>query len=926
MFLKNSGRIFKSDLKKLARNWVAIVIACGVALLPSLYAWINILASWDPYGNTGGVKVGIVNNDEGASIEDISINIGAELVDQLKENKKLGWTFFDSDDEGIEQCRLGKVYATIIIPEDFSGKMATLLDETPVKPQLDYYVNEKINAIAPKMTDSGASTLQKQITESFIQTVVQKVFEVLNPLGYDIDKNYDKIEKFQSLLNLVDDKLPQVSERLNNLLDKAKDGRIDISGHDDDVKYLKEVLNNAISYTNDVKADTAELKSKSAHTTAEMRSNLAGMSDALSSMENSLDSLSGTISTKKPNITSDLSSLNSSIESLNDRINKLDFDIFDDSTRAEMSGKVEQLKATLSTLSDFLGTLDDASHMMSDASDRLAKLQNIVGRLSSQIAELSKTVDDAFSDAERALEKLQDLAESIERINDSTISQAAANIDKTSPLWQQIEKTLREIKDKADNGEDTSIARIKLSTQIGNLLNKVESNHNRISGKLDDIYYELDDMQVSIKELRNFLLSADINTSALINNLHKQINSSAATLTDINNILKRSDDDTIIDFSDELNTISDKLSSLSKKISSLEESFNNTEDFEKALDATKSLCTSTKTLVNTISNAMSSSLDTKIQSFLDKANSASSDLQDLFTRSISGIDEAQEFLDKLNNNDFISVEDVEKFQNAFPEYLSDMTDVAKKIKSLSGVINLKDAANMLQNDGTAASDFFASPVELNTNKLFTVKNYGAGLTPFYTTLCLWVGTLLMGALLTTKALNADFAFTPNEEFMGKFMLFGTMALLQGFIAAMGDVFVLKVEILHPVLFVLLGMLYSLVFTSIVYTLISLFDNVGKAIGVVFLVFQIAAAGGTFPIQVTPEFFQKINKFLPFTYAINGMREAVAGVVFENLMLDIAVLLVYGAVFIALGLVLKRYANKALKKFIKQLSESGVIGH
>ena len=143
---------------------------------------------------------------------------------------------------------------------------------------------------------------------------------------------------------------------------------------------------------------------------------------------------------------------------------------------------------------------------------------------------------------------------------------------------------------------------------------------------------------------------------------------------------------------------------------------------------------------------------------------------------------------------------------------------------------------------------------------------------------------------------------------------------------MGDVFVLKVEILHPVLFVLLGMLYSLVFTSIVYTLISLFDNVGKAIGVVFLVFQIAAAGGTFPIQVTPEFFQKINKFLPFTYAINGMREAVAGVVVENLMLDIAVLLVYGAVFIALGLVLKRYANKALKKFIKQLSESGVIGH
>ena len=128
------------------------------------------------------------------------------------------------------------------------------------------------------------------------------------------------------------------------------------------------------------------------------------------------------------------------------------------------------------------------------------------------------------------------------------------------------------------------------------------------------------------------------------------------------------------------------------------------------------------------------------------------------------------------------------------------------------------------------------------------------------------------------------------------------------------------------LFVCLSMFYSLVFTGIVYTLVALLDNVGKAIGVVFLVLQIAGAGGTFPIQVTPPFFQQINKFLPFTYAINGMREAVAGIVMENLLVDILVLIVYFALFLALGLVLKRFASKSIGRFLKKLSDSGVIGH
>ena len=193
----NIGRIFMEDLWKIAKNWVAIVIVAGLAILPSLYAWINIYASWDPYGSTGGVKVAVVNLDEGSSIAGNAMNIGAEVSDSLRENDKLGWTFYDTIEEGIQVVDSGKAYAAIIIPKDFSQKMATVLDETPQKPTLEYYVNEKINAIAPKMTDSGASTIQKQITGSFVSTVTEKVFEVLNQLGITLDDEYPKIEKYK---------------------------------------------------------------------------------------------------------------------------------------------------------------------------------------------------------------------------------------------------------------------------------------------------------------------------------------------------------------------------------------------------------------------------------------------------------------------------------------------------------------------------------------------------------------------------------------------------------------------------------------------------------------------------------------------------------------------------------------------------------
>ncbi|MBQ0005492.1 MAG: YhgE/Pip domain-containing protein [Clostridiales bacterium] len=171
--------IFIRDVKRLIHNWVAVVVVIGIIILPALYAWFNIGANMDPYSKSGNIKVGVVCEDKGATSRQTGdINIGERIIDNLKKNDKLGWEFTSATeaDKGIKS---GKYYATITIPETFSKDMISFLDGNIGKPTVEYRVNEKKNAIAPKVTGTGATTLQRQINEIFMKTVSETVTEAL---------------------------------------------------------------------------------------------------------------------------------------------------------------------------------------------------------------------------------------------------------------------------------------------------------------------------------------------------------------------------------------------------------------------------------------------------------------------------------------------------------------------------------------------------------------------------------------------------------------------------------------------------------------------------------------------------------------------------------------------------------------------------
>ncbi|KAF9111325.1 hypothetical protein BGX30_007633, partial [Mortierella sp. GBA39] len=190
--------IYGRDVKNIVTNWAALVIIAGLVMLPSLYAWFNIKASWDPYGNTGDIAIAVANNDKGTTMKGQSLNLGKEVVASLKDNHKLGWRFV-SEADAMRGVRHGDYYASIIIPDNFSASIATVLSDNPTHAEILYYVNEKINAVSPKITSSGASGIIQEVSKNFVKTANGTIFKIFNELGIELQNQLPTIEKVRSL-------------------------------------------------------------------------------------------------------------------------------------------------------------------------------------------------------------------------------------------------------------------------------------------------------------------------------------------------------------------------------------------------------------------------------------------------------------------------------------------------------------------------------------------------------------------------------------------------------------------------------------------------------------------------------------------------------------------------------------------------------
>ena len=188
--MKNILKIFIDDVKRIRKNVIAMIVVIGVLVVPCLYAWFNIAASWDPYNNTGNLKVAVASVDEGytGSLIPLEINVGEQVISALRENTQMDWVF-TSKEKAMEGVKSGQYYAAIVVPEKFSTQMMSLFSDQIQKPEIIYYSNAKENAIAPKVTDKGATAIQKQVNQVFIQTISDTAMTVFQSVSNMAEAN-----------------------------------------------------------------------------------------------------------------------------------------------------------------------------------------------------------------------------------------------------------------------------------------------------------------------------------------------------------------------------------------------------------------------------------------------------------------------------------------------------------------------------------------------------------------------------------------------------------------------------------------------------------------------------------------------------------------------------------------------------------------
>lgn len=954
--MKNIWKIFQSDMVKIATSWVTLVIVCGVIVLPPLYAWINIYASWDPYSNTKGIKVAVVNQDAGANLKGIEFDIGAELISTLKTNDKMGWIFCEDADQSLKMLENSDIYASIIIPEDFSRRMTTIIDPKPMKPSIEYYVNEKSNAIAPKMTDSVANLLQKQVTSSIIETAVQKAFEKFNQVGYDLDSKYPDIQKYMDMLFVLNRDFPNTSQKLDALIEKAENGFVKLDTLSEDSAFLLDLFDKTVDFNDNFSESLLNIDARIKEYSPEIRENLQTARNTFLNISSAVGSLAGDVTEAKPELISQIGDTLDDLDSLETKIKDIGREMteFNDSELPEISNAMKDISNDIADLRQLLKNVRDITNK-DTVRRELSSLANLASTLSRNIGDLENAVNRAFkipldllNRVENEFIKLEELigqlegAEDIKALQekiDARIQALAAlneELKQNSSLYRSIVSMQEEIIEKLKKLPGAGQLQNALDSLKGSkrtLSSYIENVRIRIDGKRRDIQNSLNSLQNAAWQLRQFCrdLSGSLSTASqsafpVLDNAMRQLDSLEQTLRENSGLLMDSQNDNKDKIVTRTSEVLEKTGKLRDGLSRLKENTEDKDTLETLLYDTQNLTFRIQSSLDTMTDSLDDDILPRIEKYLQNGSLFIGDVNQALENGKDGVEELRSFLREVSEKGRVSTGQLERIKEKLPQIQSAISKVADKVDEVNKTIGLSEIVNFLKSDAGLESDFAASPVKLTTHRVYPMANYGTGLTPFYTVLALWVGALFMPALFTTNAKNANFLFTPRQEFFGKYLVFAVIALAQGLIAALGDLFLLKVSVQEPVLFVFLAMFYSLLFCMMVYTLVATLHNVGKALAIIFMLLQLTGSGGTFPIQVTPPFFQTIHAMLPFTYAISGMREAIFGVVFHTLMKDIGILLVFFVAATLVGVLLKKPLNQFMAKFSKQLSHSGITEH
>ena len=453
--MKNIWKIFQRDMMRIRKNVIALVVIVGISVVPCLYAWFNIAASWDPYSNTGNLKVAVASVDEGyeGSLIPLEINIGDQVLSALRENTQMEWVF-TTKDKATAGVKSGKYYAAIVIPKDFSNKMMSVFSENVEKPEITYYSNAKENAIAPKVTDKGASAVQRQVNQVFIETISDTTLTVLQAVS-----NMTEASGAETIVSNLNTNLNRISGDLSasaGLLQSFSDMTVS----------AQNLLNSTTEFMQSAQTQSQESKQT-----------FQKSKDSFSDIDSALDAATDNVETA-------LNATQSVYDEMNQTITKA-FEAQSQDTET-VASTLDTLAAKVQKIIDSYQSVRDAVASISDSHSELASaVDAVVSRMDTSTKAQQELHDKLQNTAQSLRDTTTDIATAKKELQDLFVTNGTQIADATNEYQSSMETSLNKLTDALDSSK----------TKISSLLSQLEKSTDGIYSLTDAADSDLTQIQ-----------------------------------------------------------------------------------------------------------------------------------------------------------------------------------------------------------------------------------------------------------------------------------------------------------------------------------------------------------------------------------------------------------------------------------------------
>lgn len=473
--MKNILAIFKADVRGLVKNVLALIIIIGLCILPSLYAWFNIYSNWDPYANTGNIKIAAYSEDEGYTGEDGTVqNMGGKILDNLKENTAIGWTMVNSGEEAIEGVKSGDYYAAVVIEKDFSYKMFNMFAEGFANPGITYYENEKKNAVATKITDTAVSTLQQSIDAQFVDVVIRTVFEQTNNVSGEIETN-NKIKEFTDKLTAVNNNLITYETTIESLISANNELTTSVGKAQDEIDSLKGQVDTGIDDVTGVQNGISNTRTSLSDFNAKVKESVAQIESSLDKVISDLENTTVTDDARK--MADDMVQTMKDVNTLKKEALKLEAAIKGIKLPSDYDKETQD---AMNAIESVIGNADDIREVINglgitDAADK------VTSRIEAELAKKTDSVEDAVRTCKDYASNMRNM------FTNSLMPQIDGILANTEQILATVNTLLESIKTTLENTGTIFNGMVSTIDSTNQSLEQMQVIIQGVSGKLKSV-------------------------------------------------------------------------------------------------------------------------------------------------------------------------------------------------------------------------------------------------------------------------------------------------------------------------------------------------------------------------------------------------------------------------------------------------------